>query len=663
MPYSIKTKDGIQINNIPDDVPKDSDTLRQRVAAARAHREQQQQPQIDVAALQAQRQQAQPQPLASSGTSRSWEAAPEPDPIAAKQAERIAAIPEITGSMKKLSENVGFLQGVAGLTAFDPDEFGQILTAADPAIGVVTTPEGERIAVNNQTGAAFSINKVGPSLMDAVQFGGAVAAFSPASRAASIPMQGLAGAGTQAVIEGGQKLAGGDVNVGDVAMAGAAPVVMAGAVNAVKSIPGTAKAAAKYLDDFMSGKPMRPSIKGAEAMTPQQLAGAADVAESAKRSAIREAIKEQSVESVGWNVDRKGNIVADSLQRDLIRKGVNDKAVMVLRDLNAGDKDAAGRMLDLAENYIKSVKGSERARPQMVIGENAMRRFDVIKKAQQEASKKIGAAVDDDLKGKPVDISSEVDEFLDSMESLGVNVFGKSGPDFKQSMITGSNVTPVRNVLNRVKNSYDDASELHQLKQFITNQLDYDNPASKPLDRQAENALKSLRAGINTKLRGMSDNYASANDDFRAAAEAVNPFAKIMGRRFDPEASRVDNYVGQELRKVLTNYQSSNDMITAIDDLDVVARKFGGKFDDNLMNQIVLNSELERIFGTFAPGSAQGVGEKAIEVGLDRALGATGQAVKAVGAAAKDRLVFTPQSKEKLDLIRELKTMVTRSHL
>jgi hypothetical protein len=36
MPYSITTKDGITINNIPDDVPADSPELKARVASIRA---------------------------------------------------------------------------------------------------------------------------------------------------------------------------------------------------------------------------------------------------------------------------------------------------------------------------------------------------------------------------------------------------------------------------------------------------------------------------------------------------------------------------------------------------------------------------------------------------------------------------------------------------
>ena len=167
-----------------------------------------------------------------------------PEQTEALRKKRIADIPELTGSMKSLSENLGFTDALAGLTAFDPDEFGQILRNSDPNIGIVTTPEGERIAVNNSTGAAFSINKVGPSIMDAVQFGGTFAAFTPAGRG-SQGLLSLAGksAATQAGIEAGQAAAGGEFNPGDVAVAGvAAPVgkvvgdkVLAPTANAVST--------------------------------------------------------------------------------------------------------------------------------------------------------------------------------------------------------------------------------------------------------------------------------------------------------------------------------------------------------------------------------------------------------------------------------------------
>ena len=50
MPYSIETKDGITINNIPDNVPHDSPELKARVAQIRAGNLQSSQPKPQVQA-------------------------------------------------------------------------------------------------------------------------------------------------------------------------------------------------------------------------------------------------------------------------------------------------------------------------------------------------------------------------------------------------------------------------------------------------------------------------------------------------------------------------------------------------------------------------------------------------------------------------------------
>jgi hypothetical protein len=76
MPYSITTKDGITINNIPDDVAPDSPDLKARVAAIRAG--------SGAAALEAQ---AQPAPsttatgLAGAAT-RGWHSQQQAQPLA-----------------------------------------------------------------------------------------------------------------------------------------------------------------------------------------------------------------------------------------------------------------------------------------------------------------------------------------------------------------------------------------------------------------------------------------------------------------------------------------------------------------------------------------------------------------------------------------------------
>ena len=579
----------------------------------------------------------------------------------ARDLEEVGAAPELNElSMRGLKASAG-----ASFT-FDDKEVGDILTKQVGA-KILQDPEGNFVA-QMPSGKAYAINRPGISAQDLTKFVTNAAAFTPAGRATKIPAMIAGGAATQAAIEGGQAAIGGEINPLDIGMAAAAPVVLSTVGKGIKAAWKGLSSKSPVVNEYLEEQLMA-AAGGVDdaAKVGQQSGSAVPVAtpapktlfpEGAKKASIRKALQEGTVDGAGWRLDESGKVVADKLQRELIKKGLNDRVVTRASNLTKGDKQAAAEMLDLAENYLRGAKGSETARPNMVIGKNSMKRFDVVAKAQRAASQRIGEAVERDLKGKPVDISEAVDEFMDSLGRLGIRADGKR-LNFKESLIRGSNTTPVRNVFEIVKTSYDDAADLHRLKQAITNQINYDSPVTKPIDREAEQALKTLRAGINDKLRSMSKNYASANDDFAKAAKAVQPFAESMGRKFDPESSRVENFVGQELRKTISNYAKSNELIENMGQLEAVAREFGGQFDDDLMTQVMLNSELERVLGSFAPGSLQGTMEKA-GAGIATHLGAKGQVAKAAYNEVKDRIVFNPPSKEKLELIQQLRDLVSR---
>lgn len=139
-------------------------------------------------------------------------------------------------------QNSGLLAGLdipaakrAGITAAlmtmtDPAEIAQTLKSLSPEIGIQQDEKGNLIAANNATGARAVLNKPGASGMDALQGVALGAAFAPTGRAASAVGGGIArqaatlgatSAATQAAIEGGQSLAGGEFNPEEVAAAGA----------------------------------------------------------------------------------------------------------------------------------------------------------------------------------------------------------------------------------------------------------------------------------------------------------------------------------------------------------------------------------------------------------------------------------------------------------
>jgi len=399
------------------------------------------------------------------------------------------------------------------------------------------------------------------------------------------------------------------------------------------------------------------SAKGAGVMGKARLADDTPLFERRKTADIRKSIAEGTVDSIGFKLE-KGRVVKDKLQVELAKKGVSEKLLVAKNTMTPEDKTEAKAMVGLAEDFIRGVKGSERNRPQSVIGKNAMKRFDYISKLQNKARGRITKAVNNELKGKSADITDLTDSFIDDIGVLKISVGEKGNLDFSESILTGP-TKPVKDAFRMVKgNTFSSADDLHRVKQSITNLINFDSPMAEPMDARVQNSLKALRAGINDRLRGMSDNYAKANDDFSAPAQTMKPFAKAMGKRFDPENDRIDNFVGKELRKTITNYGKADELISAIDDLDTLSRELGGKFNDNIMTQVMLNSELERVFGTFAPGSMQGVLEKGVGVAADR-MGLTARVIKEAAVAAKNKVSFTPASKANLETIKQLKQLLS----
>lgn len=151
--------------------------------------------------------------------------------IERKRRGQIEDLPEMEGILAGTDAGIGKEMFVAAalLTTPDPYEMGQILESNFPEIGVVQTPENEFIAVNRNTGKKVILNKPGISQVDILQALGLMAAFTPAGGASAMAptlgakvAAGAAAAGaTQAALEGGQALAGGEFDGEEIPVAAA----------------------------------------------------------------------------------------------------------------------------------------------------------------------------------------------------------------------------------------------------------------------------------------------------------------------------------------------------------------------------------------------------------------------------------------------------------
>lgn len=105
----------------------------------------------------------------------------------------------------------------------DPMEMARIIKAQIPSIQVQENID-ERGNVypvlTNEAGQTFMLDKPGIDMMNLGQFLGQAAAFTPAGRATSVPGAIAKEVATEAAIQTGQEMAGGEFDVGDVALAG-----------------------------------------------------------------------------------------------------------------------------------------------------------------------------------------------------------------------------------------------------------------------------------------------------------------------------------------------------------------------------------------------------------------------------------------------------------
>lgn len=151
-----------------------------------------------------------------------------------------AGMPELN-SLSLASAKTGF-----GTLLSSPKETAQIIKANYPAAQVRQDEKGNWVIKSSIDGQEYAI-KPGFQVSDIPRALGALAAFTPAGRATTIPGMAAASAGTQAVIEASQAATGGEFNPGDVAVAGVVGAAVPAVVSAVKALKQPAAQALERL--------------------------------------------------------------------------------------------------------------------------------------------------------------------------------------------------------------------------------------------------------------------------------------------------------------------------------------------------------------------------------------------------------------------------------
>jgi len=108
---------------------------------------------------------------------------------------------------------------------------------------------------------------------------------------------------------------------------------------------------------------------------------------------------------------------------------------------------------------------------------------------------------------------------------------------------------------------------------------------------------------------------------------------------------------GQLLRSVFSNNTQRPRVLSLIEKLDAVSKQYGGKFDDNLVDQALFTEILEDIYGTQATTSLQGQVERAVK-GTKRVIEGIRDPLKGLGDLAatgvEKSIGITDENKRKI---------------
>lgn len=245
-----------------------------------------------------------------------------------------------------------------------------------------------------------------------------------------------------------------------------------------------------------------------------------------------------------------------------VQDGIDILDVQLINKVPKAQKPAFKK---LAETVKKFEAGETKINPIELVGKpivSRLKKLDVdVKKFGAELGK-----VAESLKGKSIKqfdtLSKQID---DGLESLGITKVKLDDTlDFVGSNIEGlgtANESVIKNVYKRFKNATD-ANDLHRLKKFIDENVDFGKSAE-GFTRSTQNLLKSWRRQIDTALDESFPVYKKVNDELASRLSPLKDMKKLM-KGIDPDSGDLLEMSAGLLARRLTSNAVSNPKIRQI---------------------------------------------------------------------------------------------------
>ena len=340
------------------------------------------------------------------------------------------------------------------------------------------------------------------------------------------------------------------------------------------------------------------------------------------------------------------------------RQGFDEGVTTLVANASPITKRGMMRQVGVVERAKGNARIRALERTADIPGEALVRQHDFVLRNKEQAGVQLGR-VAKKLKKESVNIDEPINSFLDGLDRLGVKFDEKGKPNYKSAIFEDNAPAEalVNTVVRRIKRN-DGFSEIdglsaHEFKKFIDEQVSYGKQAEGGLGK-VEGVVKSLRREVNDSISSISKDYKQANKQFSDTVTVLDELESVAGKKLDFSGRYADKAAGTLLRSQTNNTKGRANLLTVIEDLEGIANKYGGSFDDDILSLSIFADELDTIFGTGATTSLRGEMAKG---GVDAAIDASQMGLGAVvvaGAKEGARRIRGINEKNQLKSIKKL---------
>lgn len=336
----------------------------------------------------------------------------------------------------------------------------------------------------------------------------------------------------------------------------------------------------------------------------------------------------------------KLKLAADDIAKEAVKQGFDDGFVQAVKQTSPANRRKILQMVNTAERGKSDAVYSATNRPLDIAGQSLTDRVKFIRDTNSQAAKEVDAAAEG-IKGQPVDYNPAINKFAQDMNDAGVSMNENGSLNFKGSDLefSAGDKKLIQDVYNRARTiDGSDAYRVHKLKKLIDTTVDYGKSSQKGVTPQGERIVKNFRRAVDQSLDEAFPEYNTANTKYADTIQALDAFQDAAGTKIDLRGENADKALGSVARRLLSNAQSRVNLMDSIKNIEGVSQKYGSKFDDDIITQVMAADELDKVFGSAAKTSLAGDVEKSTRTAIKTAAGQqtlTGLAVEGASALAE----------------------------